>query len=317
LPGLETHTLNQDTAHELPAMLVTRAGAIAAGGAAQLYANQAPEISGAFLNVDGSNRDLIEASPAVTVLGDYLPSIKQAQIEFEKLHDSELVGDLMKRARLSKLTGCILSDLSPTHKGYTKTGIKAVKELGLGNTSRETHRVVHFARQAEETGELPTEEDKLMQVDHECRNPRCIYHTRLLDGDVNNELMYQARKIEPDIIAGKVTYIPDLLEKLTWLTFALAEEGDLPAKVISTRLGPYVLRLAHPEEMVVYGERVSCSVYDSLPSPGKKPVNRKSRAKPRVPKSIAGHEVLFTKTKYRKQHVTDIKKLYEAAIKAA
>ena len=296
MPGLEIHTLNQDIARELPVQLAARAGAIAAGSAAPL-GYKAPESSGAFLiessesmQPDGS---VIDSSPAVSVIGDYLPSIETALKDFEALQDSDLVGDLMRRSRISLLTGCIEPDLTPNHKGYMKTGIKAVKELGLGTTSREAHRVVHFARIAEATGELPTEEEKDEQVDHECRNQKCIYHTRSLKPDLNNALMARARKVEPKLTSGQGFYATDLLEKLPWLTFALFDEGGQPLKVISTPLGPFALRLAHPNEFLVYGERVKCDVYDSSKPRAKKPSRRKSRAKSKAYIPMDGEVPLF------------------------
>jgi hypothetical protein len=315
MPTLEVHTLNQEIAVDMPQALVTRVGAIAAGGVAYELGIKAPETSGAFSF--GGNLlpgDIINRSPAMSVIGEYMPPIESARRDFEALHDSELIGDLMRRARLSKLTGCIMPDLVRNHKGYTNTGIKAVKELGLGTTSRETHRVVYFARLAELTGRLPTDEEKAKEVDHICRNPACIYHTQLIDGDKNNALMAEARRIEPEIVAGQMFYITDILQDLPWLKYAIVEEGDRPAKVISTRLGPYALRLAHMNELV-YGERVACEVYDSLKTLAKKPVNRKSRAKLRQSKPIPGHMNLFPNTKFKKKHISDIKEKYQTAEK--
>jgi len=322
VPGLELHTLNQV---ETEAAVRAGDGAIAAGQAL-LAARKSPETPGdfslprldEFLGLETHDNRLPPESPALTVIGDYMPSVQTAEQVFEALHDSELVGDLMLQARLSKLTGCIMRpEAYRNNKGYSKTGIKAVRELGLGSTSREAHRVVHFARMAEATGQLPTPEDLSKQVDHICRNPACIYHTRLMEPEDNNALRGEATKIEPDIVAGQALYIADLLHELPWLTFALAEEDQRPAKVISTRLGPYVLRLAHPEEFVVYGERIACEVYDSLKPPGQKPTRRKSRAKLKTAKPIKDHADLFPKTKYRKKHIPSLEELYEAAMKAA
>jgi hypothetical protein len=312
LPGLEIHTLPRDNAQELSDLLISRAGQAATSTQVDL-AYEAPETSGAFSFDDPEFLDFEpHESPAMSVLGDYMPALERASEDLELLQESDLIGDLMHRARLSKLTGCIMPDLSPNHKGYTKTGIKAVKELGLGTTNRETHRVVHFARLAEKTGRLPTIEEMKKEVDHTCRNPRCVYHTQLLDGDENNRNMADAREIEPEIIAGKIFYISDRLDKWPWLKFAIAAEEEIPSKVISSRLGPYALWLASDKELVVYGQRLKCEVYDSLKPLGKKPINRKSRAKVRIPKPIEGNQVLFTKTKYRKRHIPDVKEMYRA-----
>lgn len=322
MPGLELHTLNQV---ETEAAARAGDGAIA-GRPALRVAEEPPETSGGFslphldkfLSRELQDDMLPLGSPALTVIGDYMPSVQTAEREFEALHDSELVGDLMLQAKISKLTGCIMRpEAYRNSKGYSKTAIKAVRELGLGSTSREAHRVMHFARMAELTGQLPAAEDLNKQVDHFCRNPACLYHTRLMEPKDNNALRGEATRIEPDIVVGQALYIADLLHELPWLTFALADEGQRPAKVISTRLGPYALRLAHPEEFVVYGERVACEVYDALKPPGQKPTRRKSRAKLKTTKPIKNHTALFPETKYRKKHIPGLEELYEVAIKAA
>ena len=319
---LELHTLNRV---EIEAAARAGDGAIA-GRMAMRALEKSPGITGdfslpaldEFLGLEPRDITLPPESPALTVIGDYMPSVESAEREFETLHDSCLVGDLMLQARISKLTGCIMRPTAyRNNKGYSTTGIKAVRELGLGTTSREAHRVVHFARMAELTGQLPTPEDLNKQVDHFCRNPACLYHTRLMEPKENNILRGEATRIEPDIITGQALYATDLLHELPWLTFALAEEGEQPQKVISTRLGPYALRLANPNEFVVYGERITCEIYDSLKSPGKKPARRKSRAKLKTVKPIKDHADLFHKTKYRKKRIPTVEELYEAAPKAA
>jgi hypothetical protein len=322
VPGLELHTLNQV---ETEAAMRAGDGAIA-GRLVSRAAEKSPVTTGDFslpqldeyLGFKSAMHISSSEGPAFTVLEDYLPPVEIAERDFDALHDSELVGDLMHQARISKLTGCIMRpDAYRNSKGYSKTGIKAVRELGLGTSSREAHRVVHFARMAESTGRLPTLEDLSMEVDHICRNPACLYHTRSMKPEFNNALRGEATRIEPDIVSGQTLYITDLLHELPWLTYALAEEGGIPAKVISTRLGPYALRLVHPDEFVVYGERVACDVYDSLKPPGKKSTRRKSRARLKKIKPIKDHSDLFPKTKYRKKYIASLEEKYEAARRAA
>src|SRR5438270_3014646 len=174
VPGLELHTLNQ-----VETEAAVRAGDGAIAGRLALHAaEKSPVITGdyslprldEFLGLQMESKTLASKGPALTVLEDYLPPVETAEQDFEALHDSDLVGDLMLQARLSKLTGCIMRpDAYRNDKGYSKTGIKAVRELGLGSSSREAHRVVHFARMAESTGRLPTPEELCQQVDHICR----------------------------------------------------------------------------------------------------------------------------------------------------
>ena len=287
------------------------------GNVPTLTTETTPNATGVVLLSD-ETRHIIAESPALTVAEEYLTPLDSAEQDYEELIKSDLVGDLMQQARLSKLTGCIMRvDRYRNDKGYTRTGIKAVRELGLGSTSREAHRVVHFARMAEQTGKLPDAADLSKQVDHICRNPACLYHTRLLEPKENNSLRAEAARIEPIVTSGQMLYAADLLDELPWLTFSLAEDGELPAKAISTRLGPFCLRLAHTSEAIVYGDSLGCDAYDALKPLGKARPTRKSRATLKVPTPIQDHKVLFPKTKYRKHKIPNQKVLYERSTLAA
>lgn len=294
MPSLEIHTLNQ-VETDMPAELLAHAARLAAG-IDHDAPEKAPEYPGAFSLGSVALGRRAESSPALTVIGDYLPDIVSQEENFALMQESELLGSLMRQARLSKLTGCIMrTSVYRSHKGYSKTGIKAVRELGLGTSSRDAHRVVYFARQYEMTGQLPTAEELGMEIDHICRNPACMNcaHTRAIPKKENNEKRYDANLLEPVVTQGRQLYIGDLLEKYPWLTKTMAFEGDLPKMLISTRLGPFVLRIANPSAAVVYGERLPGDIFDELKPFAKKTSRRKSRAKPRTYVPIAGSLDIF------------------------
>ena len=294
MPGIEIHTLNQvDT--ELPEALLARAIRTAEGIGYDAH-EKAPEQPGAFSLGATAAAGSISLSPALTVVGEYLPSLESQQDNLAAMQESELLGGLMKDARLSKLTGCIMrTSVSRDHKGYSKTAIKAVRELGLGSSSRGAHRVVYFARRYELTGQLPTDDELSMEIDHICRNPACMNcaHTRAMTGKDNNLLRYDANLLEPVITQGRQLFIGDMIDRYPWLTHAMAFEDDMPRLTISTRLGPFILRIANKKQPVVYGERLDGDIFDELKPFSKKPIRRKSRAKPRIYVPIPGSVDIF------------------------
>jgi hypothetical protein len=307
---------------EMPDLLFARAvaptGAVAAPAA---HEHESPGNPGDFSFINGRptvpavlNMDML-SSPAVSAVGEGLPSLIDQQEHLEALRESELMGDLMRKVRLSRLTGCIMQpDVWRNHKGYPKVALKAAKELGIGS-SREMHRVVHFLFEAESTGEAPTKEQLSQQVDHICRNPACCSptHTRRMSNAENNSLKDEAAKVEPMIINGQLFYAEDILKRLPWLRDTIVNSGeDLPRRAISTRLGPFALRVACPDQSVVYGERLNCEVYDALRPPGRNTYVRPSRAKKPAP--IKNQKSIFHQTKYSKKDLPTTKERYQAAI---
>lgn len=302
----EVHTLDQLNQPELPQALLVRAVQIAVGCRTAPLQDKAPGYPGAFS---------LAESPAVSAIGDELPPIAYQEERLEAMRESKLLGDLMRQARLSKITGCImLPDKWRNHKGYPKVSSKAAKELGIGY-HRELHRVVHFLGLADSTGRPPTPEELSMQVDHKCRNPACCDHTRRMEPVQNNVLKDEAAKIEPLITNGQVFYAEDILAAMPWLLKTLVFEDEArPARVISTRLGPFALRAACTEPFIIYGERIACEVYDSLRPPGKKTYQRPSRARPFKP--VEGNGAFFARNKFKKKRVSNQKELYQQALAA-
>lgn len=273
----------------------------------QLY--ESPEITGDF------SLSAIE-SPAFTTIPDHLPSIESQEELLGTLQESELMGDLMHQVRLSKLTGCFMRpEVSRNHNGYSSIKSPAAKEIGLGSY-REAHRVAHFLHKTEITGAPPTKQELKMTVDHICRNPSCCSpsHTRPLTNSQNNALKDKAGKLEPIIIRGQMFYVPDLFSTQPWLEHAIIrEDGELPLRAISTRLGPFALKTASPDGALVYGQKLSCDVYDNLRERGKNNYIAPSRAKPFKPAPNNGD--LFHKNKFKKKHRPTKKQLYEIAVK--
>jgi len=315
--GTEIYAPGGDMHELLMGLAITRAGD------PLLPTDESPVLTGdfSFNNItvlDREPHEAPEACPAVTVVDDYLPPIFRQVERFEEMQDIEMLGDLMCQARLSKLTGCFLRpDLWRNHNGYAKVKSQAAKELGLGSW-RDIHRFSHFMYKIAITGEMPTPEEKSQKVDHICRNPSCFNpaHTRLMPDRENNILKDKAKKLEPAIVNGQLVYLGDLLSKMPWLEHTvMSEDGELPDHVISTRLGPFALRLANPEEFVVYGQRLTCDAYDALRPFGKTNYVAPSRAKKFQP--AEGNRDLFPKTKFRKKKPPMSQKdLYEQAMAA-
>lgn len=311
--------------------MIARAGSIAAGAAAWAecspHKEKSPEITGDFslspldqylgLKIDDGPRSVPE-SPALTTIPEYLPPIADMEKLFEQLQDSDMMGDLMYKARMSKLTGCFFRpEAARNHNGYSAVKSKAAKEIGLG-TYREAHRVAHFLHRAEKTGKLPTKEELGKKVDHICRCTSCWNpaHTRLLSNQKNNELKRAAGKIEYVVISGQQFYAGDLFQALPWLEHTvISEEDEYPVRAISTRMGPFALMAALPEASIVYGHSLPCDAFDSLRPTGKNNYIPKSRAKPFTP--IKDNRVLFHGNKYKKRHLPTKKDLYEQAREAA
>ncbi len=315
------------SAGEIPADLLARAAQIGADGTGY-DTLRAPATTGAFsfkeaelqfesYSDPNATSIFMLQSSALSAMGDRLPSIVNQQEQLAALQSSELLGNAMENAKMSDLTGCIMRPGTwRSHKGYPKLSLVAAKELGLRGES-EAHRMVFFVRQAELTGEVPTEEEKAMQVDHVCRNPACcsFSHLRLLAKEVNNSLKDVAAKIEDKVIACQQMHAADILEKNPWLGETISpEDQDVPSRVISTRVGPYALRWADPDQAIIYAEKLSCTVYESLKPVAKKTYERPSRRKPL--KKIENQRSMFVHNKYsRKNHPRTTKALYKVAEK--
>lgn len=256
-------------------------------------------------------------SPALTVINDYLPSIESQAELLGNLQESELLGELMREARLSKLTGCFMRpEAYRNHNGYSRVKSKAAKEIGVGSY-RDAHRVAHFLYKTATTGLPPTSQElnRKMTVDHICRNPSCCNpeHTRLLTNKANNILKDRAKKIEPKIIEGQGLYVADLYEKLSWLEHTIIfGEAEIPERVISTRLGPFALRAASADGAWVYGHKLFCDVYESLRELGENKYFAPSRAKPFTP--VKNNKDLFHKNKFKKKNIPTQKELYDQAM---
>lgn len=331
MPGLEIHTLNQVNVNA-EAALRAGDGAIAVCPAYGCT-EKSPENTGDFslLPLDEFLGLQVEApttldSPALTTIPEFLPSLDSMEELFEQLQDCEMMGDLMYRARMSRLTGCFFRpEAARNHNGYSSVKSKAAKEIGLG-TYREAHRVAHFMYKVIETGELPTDEELGKKVDHICRCTSCWNpaHTRLLSNQKNNELKRAAGKIEYVVISGQQFYIGDLLQKLPWLEHTLiSNEDEYPVRAISTRAGPFALLVASPESSIistpvasiVYGHRLRCDAFDSLRPLGKNNYFAPSRAKPYKP--VKNNTELFHKNKYKKKQRPTQQELYEAQMDRA
>ncbi|HET7529250.1 MAG TPA: hypothetical protein VFJ84_03435 [Candidatus Saccharimonadales bacterium] len=321
MPGLELHTLNQ-----VEADAIVRAGdGAAAARPAIRRAEKSPVITGDFSlpPLDEFLGLQVEApttldSPALTTIPEFLPSLDSMGELFEQLQDCEMMGDLMYRARMSRLTGCFFRpEAARNHNGYSSVKSKAAKEIGLG-TYREAHRVAHFMYKVIETGELPTDEELGKKVDHICRCTSCWNpaHTRLLSNQKNNELKRAAGKIEYIVISGQQFYIGDLLQKLPWLEHTLiSNEDEYPVRAISTRAGPFALLVTSPEASIVYGHQLQCEAFDSLRPLGKNNYFAPSRAKPYKP--VKNNSELFHKNKYKKKRRPTQQELYEAQMDRA
>lgn len=283
---------------------------------------RAPETSGAFSFEDNflfpGRPAYYEQSPGGSIIGDVLPPIVSQEEQLALMQESELMGELMQQARLSKITGCILRpDLFRNQNGYSKVKSSVANEIGLGSYT-EIQRLSFFLYKTMTTGELPTAEEKSMQVDHTCRDGACgnPSHYRLINSKENNQLKDKAGKIEPVIIRGQLFYLTDLLNKMPWLEHAITQEGEeLPEKVISTRMGPFALRLASPPEGIVYGERVPCGIFDSLRPLGKNNYVAPSRAKRQ--RYVKGQKAMYRKDKFtKKTPLPKQKDLYKEAMAA-
>lgn len=311
---------------DVPGDVLTRA--LAVGAVAPSNASyESPEITGDF-SLEAYDPTTLQSLGAITTqtvlrsavssIGDHLPTIKAQELELGQLKESDLLGDLMESARMSALTGCVMyPEAYRDHKGYSRKTVLAAKELGIRGNSG-VHRLVHFLRTAELTGQAPTEEELGKQIDHRCRNTACCSysHTRPLNNAENNSLKDKARKVEPMIIGGQLFIVRDLLDELPWLQDTIVDENrEIPLKVISTTLGPFALRAAHPEQAVVYGEKLKCEVFESLNPLGKSFYKRPTRAK--KPKPIQGQAGIFPSTKYTKKTIPSAKDLYVAARAAA
>ena len=302
-----------------------RAGALTQEGFAPTLIQLSPEITGdfsfykleEFLGLQPElGLEVPPDSPAFTTIPDHLPSVESQEELLGTLQESEMLGDLMRQVRLSKLTGCFMRPAAArNHNGYSSVKSPAAKEIGLG-TYREAHRVAHFLHLTETTGQPPAKQELKKTVDHICRNPSCCSpsHTRLLSGKENNALKDKAGKLEPIVIRGQMFYVPDLFPRLPWLEQTIIhEDGEIPERVISTRLGPFALRAALASDALVYGQRLSCDVYDSLREPGKNNYIAPSRAKPFKPQD-GDHLDIFHKNRFKKKHIPTKKELYEAAM---
>lgn len=316
MPGLEIHTLNQ-----VYAEAAGRAGDGAVARPALRHAEKSPVTTGDFslppldeyLGLQVESSLVSPSSPALTTIPEYLPSLDSMEELFEQLQESEMMGDLMYKARMSRLTGCFFRpEAARNHNGYSSVRSKAAKEIGLG-TYREAHRVAHFMYKVQQTGELPTKEDLSKKVDHICRCTSCWNpaHTRLLTNEKNNELKRAAGKIEYVVISGQNFYMGDLLQSLPWLEHTLiTEEGEYPVKAISTRAGPFALLVTSPDASIAYGHMLDCDAYESLRPLGRNNYVAKSRAKPFKP--VKDNTELFHKNRFKKMHRPTREELYEA-----
>jgi hypothetical protein len=279
---------------DMPGDLFARAVVVSATSH-EHYAYQSPEFTGDFSLEDYESSNPSSVGPlvvaaafrgAVSSIGDHLPSMASQRQQLEELQASEILGPVMETVEMSQFTGCIMRPGTYRDpKGYSKVSLKAAAELGIGR-NRGIHRVVHFVHRAETTGVPPTEEELKKQVDHKCRNPACFSpsHTRPLSNSENNSLKDKAGKVEPMLTRGQLFMVKDLMSKLPWLKDTiLSEESDMPTKVISTPLGPFALRSVHPDQAIVYGERLKCEVFDALKQPAKNTYRRPSRRKIATP----------------------------------
>ncbi|MBX4188908.1 HNH endonuclease [Candidatus Saccharibacteria bacterium] len=306
MTGLELHTLNQ----------VGPEAAVRAGDGApvtiwqSLAAEKSPGTTGDF---SFPVLDAVQSS-AMTIVPDFLKPVDAQRELLGTLRESELLGDLMREVRLSKLTGCFMRpEAARNHNGYSRVKSAAAKEVGVGSY-RDAHRVAHFLFAVEQSGELPSEEDLHKTVDHICRNPSCCnpVHTRLMSSNDNNVLKDKAKKLEPTIIKGQAFFWRDIQHNLPWLEHAVIEnEGDVPEKVISTRLGHFALLYVSEDSSWVMGTRLSDDVYDGLRPLGKNNYFATSRAKGFKP--VENNQTIFHPRKFKKKKRSTQKELYEAA----
>jgi hypothetical protein len=288
LPGLEIHTLNQDTAKELPALLVTRAGAIAAGGAA-LTGYQAPEISGAFSFIDTIPTD---DDVVFSVLGKRIWDVDTQIEKKDRLAMFPVaLGALASKATISTTTGCwsVLEEEHPERgiipvwrdpKGYAFTW--KPEQYGYKVERPDNFKGVQFHRMAfnmkRRLQGLP-DLNMYQHLDHVCRWTGCcnIDHLEVVDRKRNNKLRDEARRFESAIIAGQIILGPTGKPELD--EFLDGSDTEFTNIVMSTVAGPHRLVLIDKDPLLFRGEPEPCELLSSVAPPAPNKYERPSRTR--------------------------------------
>lgn len=298
MPGLEVHTLNQDTAQELPDLLVTRAGQIAAGGAA-LYAHEAPEISGAFSLYEDLPQEDVIYSPT----GVKLDSVWSALERKERWGLFPVaLGSLAAEATISTTSGCwslvegwrdyagkeawrddkgYLYVWNPEHFGFKVDRNDKFKGVAI-------HRMAYnMKRRLQGLPDL----NRYQHVDHICRWTGCcnIDHLNVLDAARNNQQRDLAKRLEIALMAGQTILGPMGIDWLDELVYSATSE--FTNVLVTTPRGPHRIVVHENDPMIFSGQPEPCELVESVRAPAPTNYERRSRARP--PRISEGQDIMF------------------------